>query len=288
MKHKIPVWIIVSLFVFCASACLPFAVTLPGGYELPSIEKQNDLSNLLVNLVDGLDDGVGKSRSCPEGTSIWPVASGQITSESRNVGQFHEIALVGMGEVFIQQGEPSKLGIQADERFLPFIETWVDGDQLILAIREDVCIMQSELAIQYFITIEDLSLLHIVGAGVVQVDELRVDKLRIQLDGSAMVNLSELEADALITDLNGTGSVQVRGTTRHQVVNLNGVGDYLAGDLESLSADVKLNGTGNLQIWAISELQAELNGLGTVGYYGKPELQTATTGVGEIKRLGSR
>ncbi len=285
---KIRVLIIVCVLMGGISACLPFAVTLPGGFELPSTGDLGAEVNLQSTLTQALENAVVQDRSCSREATVRPMASGNVLTESRNVGPFSEIVLQGLGEVMIQQGDSTSLEIKADENFIAFIDSRVDGDQLILAIREEVCILQSELEIQYHITVSDLTLLHIIGAGVVQTHQLEVDKLRIQLDGSAAINLSGLQLDTLVTDLNGTGMVQVSGIANNQIVNLNGVGQYQAGNLKSLSAEVKLNGTGSLEVWALSDLQVEVNGLGNVGYYGTPELRTTNTGWGEIERLGSR
>jgi hypothetical protein len=281
-------WLSFFLLALSATACLPFAVTLPGNIELPSIKDlEQELDLPLIRLESPAEPTPVKLK-CSKNNPLILRGSGLTETEIRNVEPFSEVVLTGIGDIFIEQGNRTSLEVKADENLLPYITTSVNAGQLILGIHEDVCILQSEIEIQYFITVQDLDLLNIIGAGVIQVDQLKAEDLTIRLDGSGQIIMAGLELNTLQTDINGTGSLQLAGQAETQRVNLNGYGQYQAGDLECHWADITLNGTGKIDIWVVTNLEVELNGLGSVSYYGDPALSTSTSGLAGIERLGAK
>jgi hypothetical protein len=261
---------------------------LPGDLELPAIqdlELDLDLPFLRVN---ASESSAQLSRKCTEDASILLRGSGHTGIETRRVEPFSELVLTGIGDIFIQQGNQSSLEVVADQNLLPYLTTHVESGQLIVGITENVCNLQTEIGIRYNITVRELDLLHVIGAGAIHIDRLQTEELVVQLDGSAEITITGLEVDTLKIDLNGAGSLELAGRAQNQIVNLNGFGQYLAGQLESNWADIQLNGTGNIKVWTVDDLQLELNGSGTISFYGDPSLSTSTSGLAGIEQLGAK
>ena len=61
---------------------------------------------------------------------------------------------------------------------------------------------------------------------------------------------------------------------------MSGVGNYGAGNLESLTARVTLTGAGGATIWAKDTLDVTITGVGSAGYYGSPKITKTIRGLG--------
>jgi hypothetical protein len=276
------------LIVLSISSCIPYGFSLPGEIELPSLAALEREFDLPVIHIETSERSTSFQQKCIDDTTLELTGSGTSRVETRTVDHFSEVVLAGLGSIQLVQGEQPGVTVQADANLLPYLETKVERDQLKLGIADGVCIRQSEVGVNYFVTVKDLDLLHIIGVGDVQLDRLDVKTLRIQLDGSAHIAMSALQVGLLETLFNGTGAIELAGNVDSQFVNLNGIGQYQAGDLISNSAHIKLNGTGNVEVWTIDNLQVEMNGIGTVSYFGDPELSTSTSGLAGIMRLGEK
>lgn len=281
-----PFVLLFAIILLSAGACVPVAFDIPEEITFPSLatlEKKLDLP--LLRLGDG-EVSTSFRQECTSGSIRKLIPSGIASTEIREVDDFSMVVLTGHGSIQITQAERSSVSIQADKTLLPFLETEIFDDQLILGIQKDVCIEYSEIGVTYDITVENLEGLHIIGVGDVRLDELELEQLHIQLDGSAQIAIDGIQVDQLETFLNGTGVIEISGTTVTQSLNLNGVGQYRAADLFSESADVELNGTGHVEVWAESDLQMQLNGLGTLSYFGNPEVASKVSGLSGVTYLG--
>jgi hypothetical protein len=281
-------YLFTCILVLGLSACLPFAVTLPDTIDLPSITMLERKFDLPFIHLGSSERSTSFKQSCSSSQAREIQESGIALVESRSIGAFSSIKLTGIGSIEIKQGERAQVSVRADTNLMPFLETELKGDQLVLGIADGICFSHSEIGVTYLITVKDLDLLHISGAGDVQLDQVNLERLRIQLDGSAHIVTTDLQLDILETEFNGTGVIELAGQVNSHIVDLNGVGQYLAGDLLSQSTRIKLNGTGSIEVWALEDLYIELNGIGAVSYFGQPEVSTANSGWAGITHLGPK
>ncbi len=278
-------WLL-SLLLLCAlSACLPFGITLPGALEFPSVDDLQREFDLPFIQLNSTNERSASGENCAREAAPSIEGSGVQQTESRAVSEFSELVLTGFGTIIVQQTSQESLSIQADENILPYLETRVVGDALWLEFSENACVHPSDIGITYFVSLKDLNLIRIAGAGAVELEHLKTDELSIQLDGTGKIDLAGLEVDQLETNFNGTGVIQLAGYADAQYVSLNGVGQYQAAQLESDSVHVKLNGTGNVEVWAVSDLWVTSNGLGRVRYIGDPQIHQASSGFSEMERM---
>lgn len=286
MKSKSIYCLFTLLIVLIISSCIPVGFTLPERIAWPSLAELEREFNLPVLHIEDTERTTSYHRKCSKDNSFEIKGTGTPSQETRPVGYFSEVVLTGLGSIQLEQGERPSLTVQADENLLPYLETKVEGDQLKLGIADGICIQQSDVGVTYFVTVKDLDLLYIIGAGDVQLDRFEAETLNIQLDGSAHISMNTLNVGSVETRFNGTGTIELAGYADSQSVHLNGVGQYQAGDLISESTQIELNGTGNVEVWAVDDLQVEMNGVGTVSYFGNPELSTSTSGLAGIIHLG--
>ena len=70
------------------------------------------------------------------------------------------------------------------------------------------------------------------------------------------------------------------------LVRISSSGDYIAGKLESMEADVKTSSSGDILVLVNDYLKASTSSSGSITYIGKPEVDMHTSSSGKIKRKG--
>lgn len=211
--------------------------------------------------------------------------SGKQTTETRNVGGFEQVALTGIGNLVILQGNEEGLEISAEDNILPRIVTRVNLATLTIGIEEFVSITPSK-PITYTLRVKNLSGIDASGIGEVNVEELTTKNLDLKISGMGNVKIGRLSADGFTAKVSGSGNFNLAGKAANQTVELSGLGNYTAKDLESQIAVVKISGAGNATLWVTQTLEVEISGLGNLSYYGSPSVSQNISGVGKVNSLG--
>ena len=228
---------------------------------------------LLASLVNSLS-GRGDER---------PRGSGQVVSETREVGAFDGIELSGLGDVTVSPGAESSLVVRAPENLLGSLRTRVEGDTLVIGTTRRVGFSGGRVT--YHVVTPKLERISLSGSGDIRAETMAGDDIELHLSGSGDLYVGDLRADDLEVDLSGEGDVQLSGEVTEQTAKLSGVGDYRACALLGETAEVEVSGVGDALVWANRTLDAEVSGVGSVRYRGEPEVDMDVSGVGSVSRL---
>lgn len=224
--------------------------------------------------------GFGQGRLCGH------VGSGHVSIEDRPVSGVHRVALTGVGQVFITQGEDESLTIEASDRLIPYIRAQVRDGTLILGLAPEAHTRRIRPAeCKYVLTVKTLTALCLAGIGDIQVATLDTERLEIRLSGAGDVRVGSLDAKELVVWLDGIGNVDLAGQVARQRVAIGGSGTYRAGALRSGAASVEIDGSGDATLWAEETLHVRIPGGANVKYYGAPEVIQTITGVGKLTPL---
>jgi hypothetical protein len=235
------------------------------------------------------------------------VGSGNIVSKSIAVSGFDRITLEGSGDVYVEQGRTESLSVEADDNILPLLDEQVRGNELVLRIKPGYDVTPSQ-SITYHITIKDLSgittagsgdffvgpvesdtlAISIPGSGDVRIESLTGDKLSIDLDGSGSATLDKVDIKTSDTSIQGSGDVKLTGKAEAQGVTIAGSGNYLAGDLETETANISVVGSAHVTVWVNDQLEIKNTGSANVEYYGKPSVDESGVGSGDLVSLGDK
>jgi hypothetical protein len=215
--------------------------------------------------------------------------SGNVVTEERQVSGFDSVALSGVGEVIITQGDQESLTIETDDNLMRYIETEVRNGTLELGFASNTIPIPSR-SIVFRVSVVNLTGLDSSGAGSFEIDGLDTDRLRVTLSGAGDIGIDSLNASDLEIQASGAGNIQAAGAVATQEIDLSGLGNYNAPDLESRTASVRISGAGNAVVWVLDTLDVEISGAGNVEYYGSP---TATVtedliGAGRVTRQGEK
>ena len=189
--------------------------------------------------------------------------SGVMATETRHVSGFSRIALSGSGDVRIEQTGRESLTVEAEDNLLPLLETYVDGDTLVLRTRPNTSIRPTR-TIRYRITVARLEAASISGSG-----SLRAEGV---------------DSDRFTTSISGSGSMTLTGKAKAIDLSISGSGSYDAANLVSQTGRVSISGSGSGVVNTSEELEVAISGSGSVEVIGKPWVDQHISGSGRVSR----
>lgn len=109
----------------------------------------------------------------------------------------------------------------------------------------------------------------------VTAEELKADLLRVQATNKAEVDLEHIQVKTLDGALFNKAEMELSGSAQQaQMVN-NGSKEIDGADLRVQQAHVQINGSGDVEVFAMGTLKAEALGGGKIIYHGHPVLTRA-------------
>lgn len=200
--------------------------------------------------------------------------------ETRDVAEFSGISLGIPAELYLSQGSPQQLVIQASEDELAAIETVVkDGH---LKIRTDK-IHTKFKDVKIWVTVAEVEELGVSGSGkILAVSALKSDELELHVSGSGKIKMDELSNKEIEVAISGSGSIHLAGTGDEMEVSISGSGSCMAAGFEVDECEVRVSGSGKSEVKATGELEAAISGSGRVIYWGDPEVDARVSGSGKV------
>ncbi|MGH8487878.1 MAG: head GIN domain-containing protein [Gammaproteobacteria bacterium] len=189
------------------------------------------------------------------------IGSGNEGRETREVDNFTELELLGVGRIEATIGELQPLEVSGDDNILPLIETKVTDGRLVIRATRSIRPVQP-LIIKA--TASNLTAIMLGGAGEIATTGIANDNLR-----------------AILT---GAGTVTLSGQTNHLALTLAGVGGADAHELVAKVVTVDMSGAGRIDVSPVVSLYVRITGAGTVSYSGEPTITEKITGVGKLTR----
>jgi hypothetical protein len=212
--------------------------------------------------------------------------TGDMANEVREVSDFSAVHLAGVGTLIVDFGEKEDLRIEAEDNLLPYLESEVEGDTLILGAREGVNVLPTQ-AIFYYLTVSDLEEIGVSGLGNVDTPRLEGRDVTINVSGGGDIDVEEVQADSLDVFISGLGDIKIGGgEAAVQDVEISGGGNYNARELVGDDVSVSISGLGSADVWAREKLDVEISGGGTVNYAGRPHVTQNISGLGEVSATG--
>ncbi len=234
--------------------------------------------------------------------------SGNVVSEERPVSGFDQVALLGVGDVIITQGEAESLLIEAEDNLLPYITSEVRNGKLEIGYKPEMAFsFRPTRPIKFHVAMKTVTAVELSGSGNISAENLVADELKLTLSGSGNIHIDRLDAGALRSSLSGSGDLEVAsisaktvdttlsgsgkcalsGQAADQSMRISGSGNYRAADLESRRASLTITGSGDVEAWVTEKLDVSVTGSGDIRYYGAPDISEHITGSGSLSGLGA-
>ncbi|MCC7021544.1 MAG: DUF2807 domain-containing protein [Thermomicrobiales bacterium] len=203
--------------------------------------------------------------------------------EMRDVKNFHQVLLQGVGELRIIQGGTESLRINAEPKVLKRIETEVQDGTLVIRPSRS---FTTKDKITYDLMAKSLDGIALSGAGSVVAKSLESDQMQLQVDNAGAIAIDTLTANRLGVAITGNGTVKLGGTVDEQTVTIQGAGKYLAADLQSRAATVTTEGAAQAAVFASESLNASAGDASRIVYSGNPQVEQQTSAAGTIAPAG--
>jgi hypothetical protein len=213
-----------------------------------------------------------------------PHGSGNVISETRDVVNFKEVSLEGIGNLTIEQGNIESLTIQAEDNVMPQIKSEVNNGILHISFKKPFLNVIPTKDINFNLKVKNLTNINLSGAANIVSNNLTTDQLKIVTSGAGKIKLT-VNANNLDINLSGAGSIELSGKVSTQKIIISGAGNYQAKNLESKNCIVIVSGVGSAVINAIESLDVTISGVGNVNYTGNPKISQQINGVGKINNV---
>lgn len=213
---------------------------------------------ILVAGVGGLV--VGWALTHEETTSRIEQGSGTAVTETRNVGVFTRVDLVGASTVTIGVGGEQQVVVRADDNLVDRVTTEVRGGTLVVGSTGS---FETAVPMSVQVTVPSLDAVRLSGSGTLAVDGHELETLAIALSGA--------------------GTIRGAGTVTTLDVDLSGAGNVELGQLRARDAAVSVSGTGSVVVHVTGTLDADVSGTGSIAYTGEPDrVSKEITGTGSV------
>ncbi len=170
--------------------------------------------------------------------------------------------------MYITQGPSQKVVVRADENLLDVIETTVSDGTLKVSCNRGIRKAESK---KVLVTVPNIELVKsTAGSNVFAEDTLNLKTLEIRSTAGSniklLVNAEELNVSAV-----AGSNIFLNGTSESFTAKANSGSNVKAGDLRTLSCDLKASSGANIWINVQKELNAGVSSGANVFYYGNPE-----------------
>lgn len=196
--------------------------------------------------------------------------SGALVIEERDVDDFYDaLTLEGSMNVYIVQDSTFDIRVEAGERKLPYIETRVFNDELVVSESPNNIICDKQTKV--FVSTDFLQSISIHGSGDIEGSGILAENLSMDIRGSGDMDLGVEVVEQVEIDIKGSGNCKIDGDAYSGVIRVDGSGDVDARYLDLTEAFVFIDASGDVRITVSSFIHAEIDGSGDLYYWGNPE-----------------
>jgi hypothetical protein len=187
--------------------------------------------------------------------------------ETRNVGNFTKIAFRVPGKLYLKQGSPQKVEIEADKDILKEIETEIEGNKLVIEKEGKWMDWKSDdKDIKIYITVPTIEGVSVSGSGEV-LGQTKITGTDLDLNVSGSGNLTlDIEASGNVEgNVSGSGDINLTGKCKSYESDVSGSGKVDLDLAIQNKADFSVSGSGKIEAKGSAEnVEAAISGSGKV------------------------
>ncbi len=219
---------------------------------------------------------------------LFSVGSGALAQEkeTRDVGSFSSISLSISADLYLTQGNDTKVVIEAEQKILDLIRTEVVGDNLKIKLKTGKWYIRGNKQIKIYVSTPDVEGLFLSGSGNIKAEtQIKTESLDFAISGSGNIVIDDLVVSDLEGHISGSGDIDLSGskTAETMEISISGSGDLFADNLKVNSVEIRISGSGTCKVFAVSELEVSVSGSGSVYYKGNPMVNAKVSGSGKVR-----
>ncbi len=194
--------------------------------------------------------------------------NGNVVEKTRKTGSFDEIKVSRGMNVYISQGEKTKVVVKADENILDAIETRVEGNTLKVTTNQNI---RNATSKKVFVTTPNISMIKST-AGSNVFSETVIKSKNLDLTGSAGSNMKlEIDSRVLNVAVSAGSNVKLEGRADSFTGKASSGSNLKAEDLTSKNCSANVSSGANLWITVKDNFMGHASSGGNIFYYGNPE-----------------
>jgi len=211
--------------------------------------------------------------------------SGHEVDIARKVDAFTTLRLDGAANVHARQGATPSVVVHADDNIAPLVETTVEGDTLVVRMRQGTNLRSShDIVVDVVFT--SLAAAHQHGSGNLRIDRLSGQRFESTITGSGDLQIDAAQLGAFALSVAGSGDAAIAGTADEARMGVAGSGDIDASKFAVKRVNISISGAGDARVNATEALEARVAGSGDVRYSGHPrEVSRHVAGSGSVEAL---
>lgn len=224
------------------------------------------------------------SFCCMLGSCSTITGNGNITTETRNVGEFNSIDVSGGLKVYISQSADFAVRVETDENIQEVILTEVKDN--VLRIKQENMTNLNATRIKIYVSAPMFKNFDASGASTI-ISENKInlqETITIDVSGSSDAKL-ELSTPQIAVELSGASSVTLKGETRDVSIDGSGSSDIHAFDLLAETINLDLSGASNADVFASKNIQVEASGASNVRYKGNASVSKDVSGAAGVQKM---
>ena len=191
---------------------------------------------------------------------------GNKVSETRDLDTFNRIVINGSADVDITAGEAQSVKVLTESDHLDLVKTDVRNNTLYISMERH---RWRHTGVNLDITVQDLNGVEVEGSGDFNIRNVNSDTFDIIIDGSGDVDFSGNSTSFKI-EIDGSGDIFLSGECGSLVVDVDGSGDINAENFKCETAELTLEGSGDVDVYADQSVQVDISGSGDITIYGDP------------------
>ena len=220
------------------------------------------------------------ATSCFEDFTIH--GNGIAATQGRPVSGFDKVKSSGEFDVHITNGNEFEVVINAEENLIPYIETSVSENTLLIDI-PGLHSVRNRLPMTVNVTLPTLEGIKQSGSGNITTDYFTSDKVELFISGSGSIS-TLIDANIVDATISGSGWIKIAGDANQSNLTISGSGNIDGYNLLVNSCNANISGSGNMQIKAIKSIYAKISGSGNIYYTGNPGIDVNISGSGKVIR----
>jgi hypothetical protein len=201
---------------------------------------------------------------------IGTFGDGHLQSDSRDVGAFRSVSIASGFQAVVSPG-PRGVTVRTDENVLPLVETFVQGESLVVHIKSGT-LLEHTTALEVAVSNPTLEGLEASGGSQVDATATATAHFAVNASGGSEVKLDGLSSDAIEVDASGGSHVTLTGAATGGTASASG-GSHV--DLKAIALDtlnVDASGGSEIDATVATSVTGTASGGSTVSITGNPTL----------------
>jgi len=226
---------------------------------------------------------LGIAAACISCGSIFPIkGNGNLVTSEKTVSSFEKINAEGSVEVRFFAGDEYRAVVTVDSNLSEYVDVSTKGNVLNIGTK-----IGNYSFTKYKVDIFCPALTSVSLSGSCQFsgnDAITASTFDVKISGAGKIN-GTVHCDNFSADISGSGEITINGNSKDLDIDISGSGNFNGNGFNVNNADIRISGSGKVNVCVADNLKVNISGSGDLNYRGSPKIETNISGSGRIKKM---